>query len=187
MGLNRVHLLRERFGFLPSCCVAMDVVSQIRYIGLDLEALAIPKFVNWAGRRYVTQEATYFLRSLFAPHFSTDIARGVYGGHSVTFAALQVVFHLGFSRVILVGKDHSYAIQGIPCTPIVSDGEEKNHFASGYYESGQIWRIPDYKGEEFAYSMAKEAFERAGREVLDATVGGHLDIFRKVPLDVALK
>ena len=34
---------------------------------------------------------------------------------------------------------------------------------------------------EVGYGMARAAYEKAGREVLDATVGGKLTVFPKVP------
>ncbi len=39
-----------------------------------------------------------------------------------------------------------------------SSGDEDNHYIKGYYKRGMVWRIPDYKGEELAYSMAKKSF-----------------------------
>lgn len=42
------------------------------------------------------------------------------------------------------------------------------------------WRIPDYKGEELAYTLAKKAFDESGKVIKDATIDGKLDIFEKV-------
>jgi hypothetical protein len=187
IGMNRVHMLEETFGVRPNYAVVSDVVSQLQHIAKDLAAIPIPKFVNWNGRRHVPEGDFLFFKTSFRPRFSQDFASRIYGGHSVTFAALQLAYYMGFSEVILVGKDHSYAATGEPCSPVVSDGTERNHFASGYYAPGQLWRIPDYKGEEMAYRMAREAFEADGRRVLDATVGGKLEVFPKVELEAALK
>jgi len=186
IGMNRVHLLKREFGFLPDYAVVSDIVSQLQHIADDLADLDIPKFVNWNGRDMVNRGDFFYFKTTFRPRFSVDFPDGIYGGHSVTYASLQLAYYMGFAEVVLVGKDHSYAVSGRPTAPIKSDGQEKNHFAAGYYSPGQLWRIPDYKGEEMAYAMAREAFEVDGRRVIDATVGGHLEVFPKVELAAAL-
>jgi hypothetical protein len=45
---------------------------------------------------------------------------------------------------------------------------------------GFKWQLPDLEGSESVYRLAKEAYEKAGRDVLDATVGGKLTIFSKL-------
>ena len=60
--------------------------------------------------------------------------------------------------------------------------EDQNHFDPNYFRKGQLWGIPNLEQSEFEYQLARDAFERDGREVLDATVGGKLDIFRKVSI-----
>ena len=186
IGLNRVHLLEDRFGLTPSYVVVSDVISQLQYIPDQLAAIPVPKFVNWNGRHHVKGEKFYYFKTTFHPRFSTNFAKAVYGGHSVTFAALQLAYFMGFTRVILVGKDHSYAASGVPTAPVISTGRERNHFAPGYYDPGELWRVPDYKGEELAYRMARDVFAAEGRRVMDATVGGRLAVFEKVDLAMAL-
>lgn len=186
IGLNRVHLFEEEFGLRPDYAVVSDILSQLQHIGPDLARVPIPKFVNWNGRRYVEGDDFYFFKTSFRPRFSEHFASTIYGGHSVTYAALQLAFFMGFRKVVLIGKDHSYASTGEPKAPVISDGTEQNHFSARYYQPGQMWRVPDYKGEEMAYGMARDAFARVGGSVLDATVGGKLKVFPKVDLASAL-
>jgi hypothetical protein len=40
--------------------------------------------------------------------------------------------------------------------------------------------LPDLETSERAYTMAKDAYARDGREVFDATIGGKLTVFPKV-------
>lgn len=186
IGLNRVHLLDEQFRLRPDYAVVSDILCQLQHLGDALGSVPMPKFVNWNGRHLVSGDDFHFFKTSFRPRFSRDFASTIYGGHSVTYAALQLAYFMGFQEVVLIGKDHSYAVSGSPKEQIVSDGSEDNHFSQGYYEPGQIWRIPDYKGEEMAYEMARVAFEADGRRVIDATVGGRLDIFPKVELETVL-
>jgi hypothetical protein len=40
--------------------------------------------------------------------------------------------------------------------------------------------LPDLETSEIAYRLAKMQYEANGREIVDATVGGKLDVFNKV-------
>jgi hypothetical protein len=49
-----------------------------------------------------------------------------------------------------------------------------------YFGKGVRWQLPDLDTSEVGYIMAREAFREAGREIVDATVGGKLTVFPKV-------
>lgn len=181
IGMNRIYLNKETMGFIPNYLVVFDVAVQLRQFSHEIEKVDTIKFLNWNGKRYFDEvKNTYFFRQSFKKEFSTNFSKRAHGGHSVTNVCLQLAYFLGFHEVILVGKDHYYAQRGVPGQLVYSDGKEENHYIKEYYKPGMVWRIPDYKGEELMYSLAKEAFEKDGREVLDATIDGKLEIFRKV-------
>ncbi|TFH31825.1 MAG: hypothetical protein E4G99_13495, partial [Anaerolineales bacterium] len=69
---------------------------------------------------------------------------------------------------------------GRPNETVVSDGGDPNHFTPDYFGKGFRWQLPDLSASEHAYLMAKDAYESAGRSIVDATVGGKLTIFPKV-------
>jgi hypothetical protein len=68
----------------------------------------------------------------------------------------------------------------VPNTTVVSQGDDPDHFNASYFGKGFRWQLPDLETSEHSYRMARQAYERAGRQVLDATVGGKLTIFPKV-------
>jgi hypothetical protein len=90
---------------------------------------------------------------------------------------------MGFSQVILIGVDHNYSTKGTPNTTVVSQGDDPNHFHQGYFGKGFRWQLPDLDTSERSYHMARQAYEQAGRQVLDATIGGKLTVFEKVAYD----
>ncbi len=109
-----------------------------------------------------------------------SIRHRLWEGATVTYTALQVAFYLGFQTVILIGVDHNFVTKGIPNTTVVSSGDDPNHFHPGYFGKGFRWQLPDLETSEIAYNKAKTAYSNAGRQVLDATVGGKLTVFEKV-------
>ncbi len=104
----------------------------------------------------------------------------MWGGATVTYVALQIAFYMGFSEVVLIGIDHDFKKKGIPHTLIVSDGDDADHFDIQYFPKGFRWQLPDLRTSEYAYTLARDAYRADGRQVLDATIGGKLNIFPKV-------
>jgi hypothetical protein len=148
----------------------------------ELTAVDSTVFLNWWSRHHVPPEADpiYLRVTSTNPRFSKEVDRGIWAGATVTFAALQLAFYMGFDEAILIGVDHSFAGTGRPNAVVESSGPDQNHFSPGYFGPGFRWQLPDLKMSEQAYELARGAYERAGRRVLDATVDGNLDVFSKV-------
>ena len=113
-------------------------------------------------------------------NFSGDASGRLFEGFTVTYVALQLAYYMGFEQAILVGVDHNFTTKGAANTTVVSTGDDPNHFAPGYFGKGFRWQLPDLDGSERAYLLAHAAYQRTGRQVLDATVGGKLTIFPKI-------
>jgi hypothetical protein len=180
-GLNRIYLLFESIGFTTTYHVTFNnyVIEQCAE---EIAKLPCPKFVGWHARRLMpATPSTVFLRSRSGPRFCTDIAAdGVWEGATVTFVAMQIAYYMGFRKVILIGVDHSFQTKGTPHELVVSEGDDPNHFHPNYFGKGFRWNLPDLETSELAYKLARRQFELAGREILDATVEGKLQVFPKV-------
>lgn len=194
-GMNRIYLMFPELGFTTTyLSVVNDLV--IEQTAGDLVALAVPKFLCWRARRFFSAGQfggdlaalpTFLYTAYDAPGFARDVRGRVWEGATVTYVTLQLAFHMGFKEVILIGVDHNYATSGKPNTTITSDGEDPNHFSGQYFGRGFRWQLPDLETSEMAYRMARAAYESAGRRVMDATVGGRLNIFPKVEYNSLFK
>jgi hypothetical protein len=179
-GMNRIYLLFAELGFSTTYYVTVNpyVVQQCAE---EISALQMPKFLPWSCRHLLRLDRhSMLLQSSHVPHFSFDPALWVWEGSTVTFVALQLAYYLGFQQVILIGVDHHFMTTGTPHALVVSEGDDPNHFAGNYFGRGFRWQLPDLEGSEQAYVLAREKFASTGREVLDATVGGKLQVFPKV-------
>ena len=126
-------------------------------------------------------ENLYYLHATYTgKKFAKDVTKRLWEGATVTFTCLQLAYYMGFSKAILIGVDHSFATKGKPNTTIVSHGDDPNHFHPKYFGKGFKWQLPDLDTSEVGYMLAKETYQRAGRQVIDATIGGKLTIFPKV-------
>jgi hypothetical protein len=181
-GLNRIYLIFSELGFTTSCLVSVNdlVLEQCE---VEIKALPMPKYLTWRARSLFSDDPqTVFLDTDFTgpENFSHEASGRIFEGFTVTYVALQLAFHMGFSQAILIGVDHNFTTQGPANQAIVSQGEDPNHFSPNYFGPGFKWQLPDLEGSERAYKLAKNAYENNGRRVLDATIGGKLTIFPKV-------
>ncbi len=106
------------------------------------------------------------------------------GSATVTNVALQLAYHMGVQQAILIGVDHNFVSKGPANATVVSEGDDPNHFSPAYFGKGFRWQPPDLETSEIGYRLARRAYEQAGRQVLDATIGGKLTIFEKVAYDL---
>jgi len=181
-GLNRIYLLFPEMGFTTTYLVAVNDLV-LEQCAVDIKKLEMPKFITWRARRWLTNDPhTIFVDTDYTgqENFATDAAGRVFEGFTVTYVALQLAYHMGFDEVILVGVDHNFTTKGPANTAIISDGNDPNHFAADYFGKGFKWQLPDLEGSERAYHLAKDAYEKAGRSINNATIGGKLPIFPKV-------
>lgn len=183
IGLNKINLLFEKSPFRPSCIVAVNnlVIEQNADFYNSTE---IPLFLDEVGKDDVARRPSItFLHSCPQEKFARDISVSFYVGATVTFAALQLAFHLGFQRVALIGCDHRFEAPG-PAHKVVESGDvDPNHFDPNYFAGGVKWQLPDLAMNENAYQLARETYEAFDREVVNATVGGDLEVFRRTALD----
>jgi hypothetical protein len=186
-GMNRIYLLVEKLGFSPNyfVCINELVLDQFHDEIKDLE---MPKFINWNRRSLFDpkRQDIHYLRTNLGlkDRFAHDVSQPIATGGTVTFAALQIAYYMGFKTVILIGLDHSFQAKGIPNRPVVRDQEkDQDHFHPDYFPKGSRWQPPDLLRSEIAYQLAQEAFEAEGREIIDATVGGRCQVFQKREYD----
>lgn len=188
-GMNRLYTGFDTLGIAVDYHLAInDYVLQ--YFGQDLVDLGIPLFVGWSGREHVPYKSHIVdLYTKSDNDFEFDLTKRVPAGATVTYAALQLAYYMGFSDVVLVGVDHRFILNpeeeaGGPNAPIVRAGSDPNHFNPNYFPEGVIWQTPDFARSEPAYRNALAAYSADGRAIYDATVDGALTIFPRYPTDL---
>ena len=187
MGLNKIYLGLRRLHFYPRYYLAINrrVIEQSANEISQLNCVRFLKDMDSANP-LPESALTYLLHSRPEERFHPDTCEGFFEGYTVTFAALQLAFFMGFSQVLIVGMDHRYSYIGMPNEPNILNGPDPNHFDSTYF-SGHTWDNPDLKNSERFYAMARSAYEAEGRRILDCTVNGACTIFEKGRLEELLQ
>lgn len=119
--------------------------------------------------------------------FSYECDVGVHEGWTVTHAALQLIHFMGIRRCIIVGMDHQFDTDPLRANQSeIKRGSDSDHFVPDYFSDGQDWDLPDLVNSEISYHAAKIAYEKSGGLVIDATEGGHCQVFLKASLNTCL-
>ncbi|WP_421827542.1 6-hydroxymethylpterin diphosphokinase MptE-like protein [Larkinella sp.] len=181
-GLNKINLLFDRSDFRPSFIAAVNllVIEQNKdfYNSTD-----IPLFLRSEGKEFVkNRENVAFLHTSNQQKFSKDISISLWEGGTVTFVAMQLAYHMGFSEVALVGCDHYFNAKGAPGRLAVSNGDDDSHFDKRYFSNGMKWQLPEIYTSEYSYNLAKLAYNADNRAIYNATDGGALEIFERIEL-----
>ena len=195
-GVNSIFLNEERMGFRPTYYVvedffvAEDRAPQINAFGgpqkffgnyLDYCLWGCPDSV-WLNVIINYKDYPGF------PHFSTNAARRLWVGGTVTYLCLQLAYYMGFSEVNLIGFDHNYVIpkdavitnKRATGFDVLAKSDDPNHFHPDYFGKGYRWHDPRTDRMEQAYVSARQTFESNGRKIRNATIGGRLEIFERV-------
>ena len=185
-GLNKIYLGFQMLGFQPDYLVAINrkVLEQSMRV---YSTLRVPKFIS--DRLDVAlmppDPLTFHLRTSDLPEelprFSKDASAYVHEGWTVTHAALQLIYFMGFARVYIVGMDHRFSqhIPGRENDEAMLEGADMDHFHESYFGGGQKWDLPDLRNSEISYQAARTAFEEDGRCIYDCTIGGACNVFER--------
>lgn len=98
------------------------------------------------------------------PKFSENALDGFYEGMTVTYFNIQLAVYMGFKEIYLLGIDHFYT------------GGADDHFS----KEDKCTNIPQLDKSTCAYQRAKEYADSNNVKILNATRGGHLEVFERV-------
>jgi hypothetical protein len=189
-GLNKINLLFDKTDFRPSCIVSVNpfVIDQNSsyFNSTDITLFISSNRSGIVNRR---KNVIYINSCYSLGRFARNCNFSLNEGSTVTFVALQLAFHMGFSEVGIIGCDHYFSQSGYSNKTVTSESIDKDHFDSKYFADGAKWQLPDLPSSELHYSIADEQYKYFGRKIYNCTVGTKLNIFEKMNLNdfIALK
>ena len=185
-GQNKIFLIFEKFDLNLSYLVSVNpfVIEQSKK---EFEEMYCPVFISHTAGQGVIDDKPHIhrLHTLNTWSFYEDIAEPICEGNTVTYVSMLIAFYMGFKRVFLIGVDHSFKQSGGSHEVQVYQGDDENHFHPDYFK-GQKWQLADVYGSEVSYHMANYHYLKDDRQILDATVGGKLEVFPKIGFEEAL-
>lgn len=186
-GLNKINLLFGRSAFRPSCVVAVNphVLEQNAdfYNTSDLPLFLHKDALQWTGPR----DNIAFLHTVEQKKFARDCSMSLHQGSTVTYVAMQLAYHMGFTKVALIGCDHNFAEKGPPNKTVQAGAADGSHFDPNYFAGGVKWQLPDLIQSEISYITARDVYENTDRMLVNSTIGGKLEVLERMTLEDFLK
>jgi glycosyltransferase involved in cell wall biosynthesis len=194
---NRFDLMFERLGWRPTMYMCVDdrvaenTASQINEI-IPLAKFAFFPDIHPCGldfRDFIEDAHNVFwlsLKSVHDPTGSYETLPTCSTRGTVAHLGLQVLAFLGFSPIYLVGVDMDYKEHKTVENPhqqkwTATRDDDPNHFDPRYFGArAKYYRPSTYKVLISGFEHAKELLDRKGIGVLNAGVGGSLEVFPRV-------
>lgn len=138
----------------------------------------------WLGYCLRETPRTVWLNALGGEmFFSEDVTQRIAWHATVSFFWLQILYHAGYRKIVLIGVDNSYqqAANAREGDFIHQAEDDANHFDPNYFK-GKTWQAADTDNMAATFHLARTYFEADGREIVNCTVGGRLEAFRRADL-----
>ena len=183
-GLNKINLLFDKTDWRPSAIVSVNrhVIEQNRDFFCETD---IPLYLSrFAVSEIAARPKVCFLDTTAGTGvFARDCSMTMAEGFTVTYAAMQLAFHMGFSKVALIGCDHNFATRGPANKAVKAEETDPNHFDPKYFADGVTWQLPDLVQSELHYQIALEKYLESERHIFNCTEGGKLEIYPRMTLE----
>ncbi len=109
-------------------------------------------------------------------YWSWDVSKLVGCHHTSVYQLAQIAVYIGFTELVLVGCDSNY-VQGW-------NNFSPDYYPGTYLEEAQVAEI--HRMHRHAWEQMRAACSTRGIKILDATIGGKLDVFPKVDIEEVL-
>jgi hypothetical protein len=198
MCFNRFHLMFERVNWKPKFytivdnLVLDDLLNEFDKVTLNSESVFIPA-VHPQGDVFVNRvkddaKVHWFKNKTLGSGFSTTLP-DIYGGGSVIYEGFQILKHLGFGEIVLLGVDMNYQIhKSVKLLKNKSNNiqslsdDDPNHFDPRYFGKGKKYHQPEkdiilniLNGLKYISKINKDL----GFNIINASFDSKVDFFPK--------
>ncbi len=194
MCFNRFNLMFDRLCWRPTFFltiddrVLQDMVGENDEITAQVDMAFFPDLhpYNIDFRPLIAPRDNVYWLWLDRLSFSDDLP---YAGinKSVANVGLQVLAHLGFREIHLVGvdmdyQDHKGAAKLNARDWTATRDDDPNHFDPRYFGAGRRYHHPRMDETLAKFEEAQTFFDQRGVHIRNAGVGGRLEVFPRVEL-----
>ena len=182
-GLNMIHKIYDKTKWRADyTCVCDEPLIRVLYekIAENNKGIIFASDIKDLYQFKKTEKEFLYCELLtskdqkLTPDFSFDITKGIAGGNTITYIALQICMYMGFAEIYLLGMDCSNFL---------------HHFTDNYVDGKLEMDMNTLNVERMilAYKEAKRISEEKGIKIYNATRGGMLEVFERVNFDDLFK
>ena len=185
-GVNEIHRIFSKTSWRPKYIAIMDRYSKTtpeEIKNLDCGIVFLSDYY-WRYNPVLRKDAVC-IRGKYTLNtreykFCDDIRKGIYVAPTVAYSAMQIIAHMGYSEVYLLGFDHSYSFEFDEKGNIIDTGTTNTHF---FKDSNAKDIIGNVWGMTKAYESFRNFAQTHNIIVKNATRGGRLEVFERVDFD----
>lgn len=200
MCFNRINLMFERISWLPTfymvvdSLVAKNIKSDINDIVDKVNYSFFPDIHKngMVFRKFISDKDNILWFYPYFGKFSRNLPI-ISSGGSVIYEGLQVLLHLGFSEIILIGVDMNYKLHktAINIKDVKTKSknaikskfdDDPNHFDPRYFGKGKEYHQPEeYIVNSIMNSLkyAQTEFCKSGTKIINAGYNSAVNFFPK--------
>lgn len=195
-AFNRIYQMYQYTDWRPTYYMVVDS-SIIQKLNQKKEKKLDAKYIFLANKKltqkYISQNSHQIIFREVAPicknklvvrELSGDVSQYFSVAQSVTIAAFELAFYMGFKEIYLLGIDHNFAVE------IDAGGKKhinkniESHFKEDN-DKGRYCSYIDALTKEF--EICKKYADQHGVKVVNVTRGGKLEVFERDTLENVLK
>lgn len=198
MCFNRFYLMLERLNWTPDFYVAVDnlvlndLLEEIDQVFSVADSVFLPD-IHFRGEKYFEQigsrDGLYWLCQKHGQGFSTELPEVFIGG-SVIYEGFQILKHLGFEEIYMIGVDMNFTTHETAKqldgdrTDIVSQADDDpNHFDPRYFGKDRSYHQPEPYVVEFMLDQldyVADQMEGLGLRIYNAGYDSKVECFPEV-------
>lgn len=189
-AFNRIYYIFDQTAWRPTFYCTQDAkIAKASAVEIR-EKITTPYLfapINLKWYEDVDISSDYFFSPKQAgeqvPEFSEDIPRYIGVGNTVAYTAMQLAVYMGFSKIYLLGVDHSFQTYQDKDGNIIVDPNAKDYFCGQYNQDKDQLFIPKLDISTLSYMAAQAYAESHPVTIYNATRGGKLEVFPRVDFD----
>lgn len=190
-AFNKIYLAFGETRFRPGYYMVDDRLVAQSNAGAISALRGFPKLFPDVLLRWVEKDADTYVFGMTFQDRAAPVSRisesplNLYSGWTVAYTALQMALLMGCDPICLVGMDFDYAgLQaGQAEGDVLVQTDARNHFHAAYRVRGERWLKPNPEFSRKSFESARALASRKQVRILNATRGGKLDVFERVPFE----
>ena len=190
-GMNRIFKIFPQTQWRPTFYICEDPIImeniEDEVNAIDCDFKFIPTELKWYYDVDI-ENAYHFNKHCENENhkFSYNAAKLLECTGTVTITCIQLAYYMGFSEVYLIGVDHNFNNMTDKDGNKIVDNSVKTTSAKTTIKNVQTKVVHDLYYTTKSYEYAKEACDKVGFKVFNATRGGKLEVFTRADLDKLL-
>lgn len=191
-GFNRIYHIFDQTEWRPTYYISQDekmlAGSREEVSNTEMGVKFIPIQMRWYHQIDIKDAEWFSLKTGREEdgrplEFSDEPQKVIYNSTTCMYTAAQLAAFMGFTRIYMIGVDHSFRISRNNRGEIVIDNTVEDYFTHRYNEDRDELYVPNTEKSTLTYLAMKEQCSKRNISVFNATRGGKLEVFERVDFD----